>query len=420
MRRTTALVRVIGNASGEDSAYAAVAKDLAAAGRFDSAGMAIGLITGTSARAEALVALSGALAAVDDYQRSAITAEKAVQAADSDCGALITWARALMLSGEPDRAVTAAERAVRAAESAQNLDQRAEALATWSATLAASGRQAQALAAAERSTIAVDGPDVDWRSDPQYWRDRRAQNVAAIFAEGGLAEQAIMTARSLADEYDRDDALARVAEKLAQRGLADRAIDAVRARSHFASFRGSDDLGKIARVLSRHGHGDGALRAAYALAEIDEAGRPPGHAEFDIASMVADVVRILAESGHIEAALQTARKSRPSRQKATACAAVACAVALAGDTERAVEIAETQAGPAGVARVASALAESGRAEEALPIAEHAIRAVLTGPPGRQPPPMPSHCSRSWSRCPRAESEMTSRAAPLPARPPAPR
>lgn len=382
MRRTTALVRVIGHSSGENSAFAAVAKDLAAAGQFDGADTAIGLITGTTVQAEALVALAGALAAAGHHQRSATAAEKAVQAADSHCGALIAWARALTLSREPDRAVVAAERAVRAAESAQNLEQQTAALAAWSAALAASGRQAEALSAAERSMTTMDAPDGHWPSDPRYWRDRRAQNAAAILAEGGLAEQAIMTARSLAQEYDRDDVLSEVAEKLAQRGLADQAIEALRASPHFASFRAGDDLGKIARVLARHGHGDGALRAAYALAEVDQ---PSDYVEYDIASLVTDVARTLAANGHVAAALRMARKSRPSRQRPAVYSAVACAVALAGDTRHAVEIAETHAGPAGMAKVASALAGSGRTEEALPIAEHAIHAVLTGPPGRPAP-----------------------------------
>jgi tetratricopeptide (TPR) repeat protein len=382
MRRATALVRVIGHASGEDDAFAAVAKDLAAAEQFDNADTAIDLIAGTTVQAATLVTVASALASAGDYQRSATMAEKAVQAADSNSGALIAWARALTLSGEPDRAIAAAERAVHAAESAQNVDQLTEALAAWSAALAASGRQAEALTAAERSMTAVDSPDEHWRSDPRYCRDRRAQKAAAIFAEAGLAEQAIMIARSLAQEYERGSSLSGVAEKLAQRGLADQAIDALRASPHFASFRGEDDLGKIARILARQGHGDGALRAAYALAEVD---LRSGLLEYDVASLVADVARTLAEDGHVEAALQTARKARPSWRRSAVYAEVACAVALAGDVRRAGEIAETHVGLAAVAKVASALAESGRIEEALPIAEHAIQAVLTGPP-RSPVP----------------------------------
>jgi hypothetical protein len=156
---------------------------------------------------------------------------------------------------------------------------------------------------------AVDSPVERWRSDPRYWRDRLAENVAVIFAEAGLAEQAMMMARSLAQEHDRDDVLLRVAEKLAQRGLADQAIEALRGSTHFRSFRASDDLGKIAWILARHGHGDGALRAAYALAEADEFSR---FTEYYVASLITDVARTLAENGHVEAPLQTLRKSRPS------------------------------------------------------------------------------------------------------------
>lgn len=382
MRRATALVRVIGQTSGEDDAFAAAAKDLAAAEQFDDADAAIGLIVGTAVRAATLVMLADGLAAAGDYQRSAIVAERATQIADGNSGALIAWARALTLSGEPGRAVAAAERAVEAAESERNADKLAEALAAWSAALAASGRQAEALAAAERCITAVDSPVEDWRSDPQYWRDRLAVSVAAIFAEAGLAEQAMMMARSLAQEYDRDSALVGVAEKLAQCGLADQAIEALRGSTHFTSYRARDDLGKVARILAGHGHGDGALRAAYALAEVEH---PSGLLDYEVASLVADVARTLAENGHVETALQMVRKSRPLWRRPAAYAEVACAVAREGDAWRAAEIAEAHAGPAAVAKVASALAESGRTEEALPIAEHAIQAILTGPP-RWPAP----------------------------------
>jgi tetratricopeptide (TPR) repeat protein len=382
MRRATALVRVIGHASGEDDAFAAVAKELAAAEQFDHADAAIGLIGGPTVQAATLVTVAGALAAAGDYRRSAAAAEKATQIADGNSSALIAWARALTLSGEPDRALAAAERAVRATESRPDTEKLTEALAAWSGALAASGRQAEALAAAERCMTAMDSPVEHWRSDQRYWRDRLTKNVAVIFAGAGLAEQAMMMARSLAQEHDRNDALLRVAETLAQRGLADQAIEALRGSTHFTSFRARDDLEKIARILARHGHGDGALRAAYALAEVDEFS---GFAEYYVASLITDVAKTLAETGHVAAALQTVRKSRPSRRRPAAYAEIACAVARAGDARQAVEIAETHAGLAAVAKVASALAESGRTDEALPIAEHAIEAILTGAP-RWPAP----------------------------------
>ena len=68
-------------------------------------------------------------------------------------------------------------------------------------------------------------------------------------------------ARSLAEDYDRDRALTKVAARLARRGLADQAIEAVRASPDFVSFQARDKLGEVARILARHGHGDGALQA---------------------------------------------------------------------------------------------------------------------------------------------------------------
>ena len=343
----------------------------------------INLISSARVRAGTLVTVAHALAAAGHHQRSASAAEAAVQTDGDRPGALIAWARALALSGEPDRAIAAAERAVTAAEEARNLDQMAESLAAWSGALTASGREEEALTIAERAIAAVDSQDVSWRSEPQYWHDHRAEKVAEILAEAGPTVQAIAAAQSVTQEYDRDRTLTTVAEQLAQRGLADQAVDALRAAPHFSSFRAKDKLGKIARILARYGHGDAALRTAYALAELDELRKL---VEFDVASLVREVARILAENHHVETALLTARKSRPSWNRPAAYTEIACAVALAGDIKRAVEIAEIHAGDAALARVATALADSGRSEEALPIAEHAIRMILTSPP-RNPTPV---------------------------------
>ena len=100
-----------------------------------------------------------------------------------------------------------------------------------------------------------------------------------------------MAARSLAADYDRDRALTKAAARLARRGLADQAIEAVRASPDFISFQARDKLGEVARILARHGHGDGALQAAYAL---EDSG---AHHEFEIAEMIREAARILAENG---------------------------------------------------------------------------------------------------------------------------
>ena len=379
--RATAVVRMIGNQSGEDSAFGAVAKDLAAHDRFDDAVAATGMITSPFQKAESQVAVAGSLAAAGHYPRSAALAGEAVEATTpggaANARALVAWARALALSARPGHAIAAAERAVSAAGEASDQKLLADALATWSGALAMSGREEEASAVARRAIAAVDAEDSGSHgSDPRYWRVRRAESVATILAEAGPPEQAIAAARSLAQDYDRDEALTRVAASLARRGLADQAIDAVRASPYSASYGGKSKLEEVAKILARRGYGEGALRAAHATADL---GGPSSLAEHEQARLVREVARILAENGAVEAALSAVRASRPNRNRPAAFTGVACAVALAGDVRRAAEIAET-VGYAALAKTADALAESGRISEALPLAEDAIRRTLAAPP----------------------------------------
>jgi len=84
---------------------------------------------------------------------------------------------------------------------------------------ALSGREDEAYAAARQAAAAVDAEDgTSWASDPQYERKLRAEAVAVILAEAGPSEQAIAVAGSLAEDYDRDEALTKVAAGLARRG----------------------------------------------------------------------------------------------------------------------------------------------------------------------------------------------------------
>jgi len=163
---------------------------------------------------------------------------------------------------------------------------------------------------------------------------------------------------------------------VARRGLADQAVDALRAGPYFSSYQAKEKLEEVARILAKHGHGEGALRAADSIADIEDIG---AFAEYDQASLVCEVARILAENGAVEAALSAVRASKPSWNRPAALTGVACAVAMAGDVRRAVEIAGTVGYPA-LAKAADALAESGRIGEALPLAEDAIRQALAAPP----------------------------------------
>jgi tetratricopeptide (TPR) repeat protein len=394
LERSAAVVRMIGNQPDEDHAFAEVARDLAASGRFGDALVAIEMISTAHAGAEPQVAMAGSLAEAGDYLRSASLAQRAVTAAATLSGgnlharALMAWARAVTLSartgraaataqravGAAERAVAAAQRAVSAFGDAYSQDLLADALATLSGTLTISGREEEASAAAVRA-IAAARPEEGklWESDPRHGADHRAESVAAILAEAGPPEQAIQTAQSLAADYDRDRALTKVAARLARRGLADQAIEALRASPDFISFQVKDKLGEVARILARHGHGDGALQAAYALEDS-------GAHEFEIAEMICEAARILAENGWADAAVAAVRASRPQWNKPAAFTDIACRIALSGDIGRAAEIAQATVGCPAVADVAAVLSEAAQPGQALLLAEDAVRSALTAPP----------------------------------------
>ena len=231
------------------------------------------------------------------------------------------------------------------------------------------------------------GHGKQWRSDADYWRERRAQSVAAILAETGSPDHAISVAQSLSEEYDRGTTLKEVASKLARRGLAGPAIEAqqasLRAAPYLTAFP-AEKFGEVIQILARHGHGEGALQAAYAMANVDGASE---YVEFDIASMICEAARTLAEYGWVDEALSTVRASRPRWNKPAAFTKVACAVALTGDVRRAVEIAETTVGLA-LAQVAAALGgiRQGRRRRAA--------SGRCGPPGsHSPSDIPGHCGR---------------------------
>jgi hypothetical protein len=381
LTRATAVVRSIGDQSAENSAFAAVAKDLAAHDRFDDAVAITGMISSPRAKVASQVVVAGSLAAAGQYQRSAALAGEAVEATTvpggaADARALVAWARALSLSARPGPAVTAAERAVAVAREASDQGLLADALAALSGALAVSGRGDEASAAATQAVAAVDAEDdASRRSDPRYWRALRAESVATIFAEAGPPEQAIAVARSLAEDFKRDKALAGVAESLARRGLADQAILALRASPYSTRYRARANLGEIVGILAKNGYGEDALRAAYAAADVG----PSSVGEHEQARLVREATRILAENGAVEAALSAARASMPTWNRSAALTGIARAVALAGDVRRAVEIAET-VGYRALAETADTLAGSGRLGDALPLAEEAIRQALAVPP----------------------------------------
>jgi tetratricopeptide (TPR) repeat protein len=362
-----------------NSVLAEVSKDLTAHDRFDDAVAVADMITSPSAKAESQVAVASALLAAGDYSRSAALASEAVTASSKggsvSVRALLTQARALALSDRTVEAAAVAEQAEGAARATGDEGLLADALATRSAVLSTwSGHEDEAAADA-RNVTALIREDVSAGSDAAYWRQRWAESVAAIFAEAGPPDLAIEAAWSAGDGYDRTRVFTAVAAALARRGLADQAIEAARNASTY-SYEAEDKLKEVARILARHGDGDGALRAIAALADVEGV---RVHIEYDQADMVREVVRTLAESGRVEAACATARSSVPSGNRSSALTEVACVVAAAGDPRLAAEIAET-AGVHGLAKVADALAASGRIGDALLLADDAIQRVLAAAP----------------------------------------
>ena len=386
--RATAIVDTIEDEYDRSSMLADVAKDLTAHDLLDDAVTVAGMITRPVAKAESQVAVASALAAAGDYQRSAALAAEAAEVTSrggaAHVGALLVQARALALAGRPGEAATVAERAVGTAHETHDQRILADALATRSMVLATwSGHQDQAAAAGREAVALIRRDDVLDGSDDAFMQDRRAESIAAILAEAGPPDLVIDAALSIADDYHRDKALTEAATALARRGLADHAVEAARNASSFlgSPYEAEEKLKEIARVLARLGHGEGALRAVAALADIEGI---HAHIEYDQASMVCEVARILAESGHVETACDTARASVPSWNRSAALTAAACAVA-AGDPRLAAEIAGN-AGSRSLAKVAEALAAAGRIGDALPLADDAIQRALAAVP-RLPPIM---------------------------------
>jgi hypothetical protein len=374
---------VIGNEPGEDHALTVIAADLAAHDRHDEAIAVIEMIMGAQPKTESQLTLAAALAGAGKYLQAASLAQHAAAAAETlgsnavHARALMTWARALALSSRPGEAAIPAEQAATLAEETGDTELLADALATWSGTLAMSGRTEDASAVATRALIAVNNEDELWPDTSHYQRDRRAKSVAVIFAEAGQSDLAVSTSLSLAQEWEQDRLLNEVARILARRGLADQAITALKAGPDFVFYTAENKLRELTRILARHGRGDGALRAAYAIAGIEEL----RYADFIVPSMVCEAVRILAENGWVDVALTAARASTPEWNRPAAYTGIACAVALAGDIRQAAKIAETTVGYSALAKVADALMESGKLDEAAPLAEDAVRLALTTRPG---------------------------------------
>ena len=328
--------------------------------------------------------MASALAAAGEYARSASLAGEAVTAASSGGSAhvraLLAQARALALSGRPDEAAAAAERAEAAASETGDQELLADALAVRSAVLSTWPGHDDEAAAAWQRVITLIREDVVAGSDTAYRQQRRAQSAAAVIAEAGPADLAIEAALSAGDGYDREKTFTEVAASLARRGMADQAIEAARNAASY-SYDAEEKVKEVARILARHGHSEGALRAVTALADIEDI---HAHIQYDQASMVCEVVRIMAENGRVETACAVARSSAPSWNRSSALTEVACVVAAAGDPRLAADIAETTGVP-GLAKVADALAASGRLDDALSLAGDAIQRALAAVPASPHP-----------------------------------
>ncbi len=120
----------------------------------------------------------------------------------------------------------------------------------------------------------------------------------------------------------------------------------------------------------------GALRAVAALADLEDAS---AYIEYEQASLISQLARILADAGSVGAALAMVQALTPVWRRPAAISEVVVAVALAGDIRRAVELAEPGGAPT-FARAGDALAEAGRTSDAVQFAAEAVRRALAAPP----------------------------------------
>jgi hypothetical protein len=362
----------------KNSALAEVVRDLAGQDRFDDAIALADLITRPDKKAESLTEVAAALTTAGNHSRSAALAEAVADVTANPAGAaharaLLTWATALARAGQREQAAGTAERAVAAARKGSDQGVLAEALATWSATLNLSGHADAAVTAA--------GQAVALLSEDVLAGSKWAKSVAAILAEAGPPAEAVAAASAAGGEYPDplDKTLSGVAEALARRGLAAHAIEVARTAGSLLVFQAEETLKEIARILARHGHGDGARQAIAAMAEVQGNADYADYAEYERARLFREVAKLLAENGAVDAALSAARATEPSQDRPAALTEVACAVAVAGDIRRGVEIAE-EVSPQALAKVADALSAAGRPGDALQLAEDAVRRVLAARP----------------------------------------
>ncbi|MFE9024322.1 hypothetical protein ACFYNL_38015 [Streptomyces sp. NPDC007808] len=365
--RARALAQTIRPWERRRSALACVAGALMQAGRLAETTRLAHKIADLSGRlthqrkAEALRSASRLLAQTGRVEDALLYA-RSIDLPDRQVVALIDVLRALANAGRADKAVDLAREIAGLLPDLSTVDRRAATLTNVLGALAELGRMEETLALArDKAPMAIQA--------------RVLTAVAqACAADPGRADQAVVLAHAIDNPDRRGEALALVAEVLAQAGHADGAADLVTdalpmIRAMNNPERRAAALADVAWTLSRTGRSDSAAALVYeamALARHADSHHLRGEAQ-------AAVVRALVDAGQTGVAARIARMIEQPGHRAMALIVVTGALASSGRPEEAVELAQTieersRRGQA-LGAIVKTLAESGRLGDARVLAE---------------------------------------------------
>ncbi|MFF0033324.1 trypsin-like serine protease [Streptomyces avermitilis] len=349
------------------SALACVAAALMQAGRLAEAARLAHKIADLSRRlthqrkAEALRSASRVLAQTGRVKEALLYA-RSIDLPDRQAVALVHVVQALASAGRADEAVDLAREITGILPHVSTIDRRATTLTNVLGTLTELGRMEETLALARDRT-------------PTALQARVLTAVAqACATDPDRADQALVLAHAIDNPDRRGEALARVAEVLAEAGCADAAADlAVDAVPLVRAMNNPDRraraLADVAWTLSRTGCSDTAATLVHegmALARRADSQHLRGEAQ-------AAVVRALVDAGQTGAAARIARMIEQPDRRGMALIVVTGALARSGRPEEAVELAQTIEELSRRAQALGAtvqtLAESGRLDDAREIAE---------------------------------------------------
>jgi hypothetical protein len=297
-------------------------------------------------------------------------AAESITSPDRQASALARNSVALAQTGQSKDAERAAEQAIATASSSSiQLFLRAETLAHVAGTLALAGQRRHAREAAEQAHAVVQSIDDGWA------RRRALSRVAVALAQGGLDEEGLAVARSISDQEEQASALARIAGVLAQdvrhqdaAAIALLITDPATRTGALAQVAAAlvqagqyEQAGETARramadaqsvTESYEGHTAALAQAAVVLARAGEGQHPPVVAELiarsgeqavalvRAAEQLAQIdqqrltdVSTLFETGYCKLFYLTAMR--------IALAQTAAALAIAGETPQAADVART-------------------------------------------------------------------------------